>query len=294
MRRAATGAEQGRPPKSAVTPGVAKGARGAQTRPRKPGGPGDLRRSGSGHHPADEGPGGPRDGRTAALEEIQQLVDAIQDRLASHRPVRREKGATRTLGRKATATRATLLRAAHDVFVEHGYRSVAIVEIAERAGVSLGTFYQYFRDRDDVITALVADSVEDLAAAAAISFDVLADGRDGFHRAFAAYVAHYATTATFQAVWEDVTHSDAHFAALRRDLGRLFTAAVEAHLETAAAEGRARKDLDLRLVAESIGSMVDRQCYLSFVVGDPERPPPCPAELARVLAELAADGARLP
>lgn len=222
------------------------------------------------------------------------LVEAIQARLSSHTPARRERGEARALGRKATATRAALLQAAHDAFVERGYRGVAIGEISERAGVGLGTFYQYFRDRADVITALVAEAVEGLAAAVTASFGDLADGRAGLHQAFRGYVEHYAATASFQAVWEDLTHSDDHFGALRRDLGRLFTAAVEAQLVSAGAVGEARTDLDPRLVSESIAAMVDRQCYLTFVVGDPGRPPLAPAELAHALAEIAADGARLP
>lgn len=43
-----------------------------------------------------------------------------------------------------------LLDAAEDLFSTHGYDAVGTPEIAERAGVSVGTFYRYFEDKHEV------------------------------------------------------------------------------------------------------------------------------------------------
>src|SRR3954471_13060029 len=64
------------------------------------------------------------------------------------------------LGRKAARTRAALLEAASAVFTEKGYASTSVGDIASAAGVSLGAFYQYFRDRTDVLGALVGEGAQ--------------------------------------------------------------------------------------------------------------------------------------
>ena len=70
--------------------------------------------------------------------------------------VRRDRDGEKPLGKKAARTRFALLVAAYEVFSERGYQGTAVGDIAEHAGVSLGTFYQYFTDRSDVMATLVA------------------------------------------------------------------------------------------------------------------------------------------
>jgi AcrR family transcriptional regulator len=54
-------------------------------------------------------------------------------------------------------TRRRLLDAAEAVFAEHGYHDASIVRIVERAGVAQGTFYIYFRSKQEIFEELVAD-----------------------------------------------------------------------------------------------------------------------------------------
>jgi AcrR family transcriptional regulator len=63
----------------------------------------------------------------------------------------------------ADARRAQLLEAAKRVFVRRGYPAANIADICEEAGVARGTIYQYFRNKRDVLIALL----DDLAARAA-------------------------------------------------------------------------------------------------------------------------------
>ncbi len=68
--------------------------------------------------------------------------------------------------KKKARTRQQLLDAALDVLVEEG-ESFSVVDVAARAGVSHGTFYNYFADRDELVAALVPLLVEAFAARAA-------------------------------------------------------------------------------------------------------------------------------
>ncbi len=72
----------------------------------------------------------------------------------------------RTRGHKKRArTRQQLIVAAADVIAERG-EAFSVTDVVERAGVSNGTFYNYFEDRDDLVDQLVAELVADFTAGA--------------------------------------------------------------------------------------------------------------------------------
>lgn len=177
---------------------------------------------------------------------------------------RREGDTEVPLGRKAARTRAALLEAARDVFTEKGYSQTSVGDIASTAGVSLGAFYQYFRDRVDVLATLVGEGAQRMLDDASQVWRPN-EGRDGIRRVLHAFVTHYRATSKFQRVWEEVTHVDGELAALRRELVRTYTSAVEVALRLGQEEGSVRVDLDVEGAAVALTSMVDRTCYLRFV-----------------------------
>jgi AcrR family transcriptional regulator len=69
--------------------------------------------------------------------------------------------------------RVAILQASSELFLERGYASFSLRQVAERIGYSPGTIYLYFRDKDDVLMTImgegVARFVEMLTAAAATS-----------------------------------------------------------------------------------------------------------------------------
>jgi AcrR family transcriptional regulator len=56
---------------------------------------------------------------------------------------------------RARATYDALLAAARDVFMEKGFDAAQTPEIADRAGVSVGTFYRYFADKRQAFIELI-------------------------------------------------------------------------------------------------------------------------------------------
>lgn len=63
-----------------------------------------------------------------------------------------------TAGRRATrkaVTREELLEAGRSLFSDRGLYESRIEDLTSRAGVAKGTLYQYFRDKDDLIQAVV-------------------------------------------------------------------------------------------------------------------------------------------
>ncbi|GAC1536380.1 MAG: hypothetical protein NVS3B12_19330 [Acidimicrobiales bacterium] len=210
----------------------------------------------------------------------------------AERPTRREGDRELPLGPKATRTRATILEAASATFASAGYLHTSVGDIAERAGVSLGTVYQYFRDRSDVVAALVQINVGSMLERTDVVWHA-EDGPDGLRRIIENFVAAYIATAPMAGVWEEVCFVEPELASLRRSLGQLFTGAVEREFRRAAGKGLVAGDLDPALAARALTGMVDRYCYVTYVFDPPATGAPSAEESAAVLTRIWAGGVGL-
>ncbi|WP_067689184.1 TetR/AcrR family transcriptional regulator [Nocardia jejuensis] len=56
---------------------------------------------------------------------------------------------------RAELRRADLVRAAYDLVVSRGFRTIGVDDIARAAGVSHGTFYNYFHNKRDILDAVI-------------------------------------------------------------------------------------------------------------------------------------------
>src|SRR5262245_13287503 len=57
-----------------------------------------------------------------------------------------------------SARRAQLTATATDVFMRRGFRDVSVNEIADAAGIGIGSLYKYIRAKEDILY-LVMDSI---------------------------------------------------------------------------------------------------------------------------------------
>ncbi|WP_400244902.1 TetR/AcrR family transcriptional regulator [Niallia sp. JL1B1071] len=55
--------------------------------------------------------------------------------------------------------RANILKAAKNVFIEHGYEKTTMRHVMEEAGVSRGGLYQYFSNKEDLFEAILAENL---------------------------------------------------------------------------------------------------------------------------------------
>ncbi|KAB2352238.1 TetR/AcrR family transcriptional regulator [Actinomadura rudentiformis] len=67
---------------------------------------------------------------------------------------------------RAWRTRARILAAAARVFAEHGYASGTTDRIAAQAGLSIGSLYQYFPNKDAILVTLAQAHLDDTIQAA--------------------------------------------------------------------------------------------------------------------------------
>jgi AcrR family transcriptional regulator len=72
-----------------------------------------------------------------------------------------------TTGGRRERTRAALLQAGRELITAKGVAGLRITEITEGAGVALGSFYNHFPSKEDLVDTVVADSLGSLAEALA-------------------------------------------------------------------------------------------------------------------------------
>lgn len=66
--------------------------------------------------------------------------------------------------RRSAETVDRILEAAARIFDERGYRATTTNHVAEAAGVSIGSLYQYFPNKDALLVALAEHHIDEVAA----------------------------------------------------------------------------------------------------------------------------------
>ncbi|WP_417553982.1 TetR/AcrR family transcriptional regulator [Microbacterium sp.] len=78
-------------------------------------------------------------------------------------------------GRPRASSRETLAEAACELFLEKGYEATSVVDIAQRAGVSRSSFFNYFASKSDVLWS----GLDARIAAASVALAALGRDADG-------------------------------------------------------------------------------------------------------------------
>jgi AcrR family transcriptional regulator len=172
-----------------------------------------------------------------------------------------------TAGARAASTRRLLVEAARDAFAERGYRAATVADIVRGADTARGTFYLYFRNKEEVFEEVVAELCEELLRETggrrrgdARESAVRAETRQ-YLRAFAA------RRALFRAMLEAF---GGHPEVERRWLGlrARFVERIARGLQREAGRGRLPEGLDPWLAAEALAAMTEWLAFIEFVVRD--------------------------
>ena len=151
--------------------------------------------------------------------------------------------------RRSTATVERILEAAAQVFERHGYAAGTTNRIAEQAGVSIGTLYQYYPNKDAVLVALTERHLDDAVGILMPLLAELAAGpplRQALDRALGAMLdLHRQQPTLHRVLFEEAPHP----AQIHERLEALFNAAVDTIAKYFATKPRVTVP-DLRLAAQ--------------------------------------------
>jgi len=166
----------------------------------------------------------------------------------------------RSLRTQGRHTRARLLDAGMQVLRERGYHAARVDDVVRLAGVSHGTFYLYFSNKEDLFRALAEQCAEEMTALAASLGPVPAGagGVAALRRWLGEFVATYRAYGVVIRAWMERQVGDRELVRLG---GRTFAAIAAALVERIeeAAPGTPRHDAELR--AAALLAMVERLTY---------------------------------
>ena len=186
---------------------------------------------------------------------------------------------------QAATTRRQLLAAAGAVFETRGYRATTVGAITDRASTAHGTFYLYFRNKEDAFCQVVESVIlDELAASIVLPLDH--DPRRGMEQAIRSFLAVYHRhDGLWSALLEGALQSprvQELWLGLRRDLVLRLSDAFEAQQRA----GRMRP-LDTTMVAHALSAMLEWSAFTHLVLGEPRPGAPRDTEtLVGVLTDL--------
>jgi AcrR family transcriptional regulator len=195
--------------------------------------------------------------------------------------------------------RAQLLKSAEALFVERGYAGVTADDIAASAGVSVGTFYNYFRNKRQILLALTMLRLSDIFTHLRLAQMDLAHGdhHATIHDAITAVLAGDLRPG-LRAVWQQLMTLEPELAPYQATMRRYALNLIEERLRAASEIGgvwpnfdiegtslalfsmldslSARRDDDLPIerVIDSVTALIERTVF-------PPAPAPCDAEAER-------------
>jgi AcrR family transcriptional regulator len=173
---------------------------------------------------------------------------------------------------KGVQTRTRLVEAAKAIFEEQGFLDARISDIAERAGLSHGSFYHYFESKDEVFLE-VAEAQEDRLSSSSIVDSGLLDPhssapmRERLRRSVHAYLADYRDEARLMGVIEQVSRYNEQVRSARFSRQLHYTRLTEESIRRLQEQGLADPTLDAAIVATALTAMVTRFAEMWLVQG---------------------------
>ncbi|WP_417811261.1 TetR/AcrR family transcriptional regulator [Thalassospira alkalitolerans] len=159
-----------------------------------------------------------------------------------------------------------ILAAATSLFRDVGYDSARIEDIADMAGVSVGTFYNYYKNKGDMLMATVSMEVEEVLASGAT---LIAHNHRDVGRAFADLIGKYydhSLTYLSKEMWRtamslSIAQPDSPFSKRYTALDHRLSKQVCDLVRNLQTRGIVRKDVD----CDAVGEMVFNNVNMMFI-----------------------------
>jgi AcrR family transcriptional regulator len=172
---------------------------------------------------------------------------------------------------EALDKKAAALQAALELIAEQGFHGAPMSQIAERAGIGVGTIYRYFASKDDLINALYIEIKSRLTRSILKGYSEQLPVREGFQHLLDALVRYCVAHPAELAFAEQYENSPLITAVTRAELLRLFQP-IQDLFRRALAE-QLLKELPFEmigaLVYSSVTALAKLQLSGAMQLGDP-------------------------
>jgi AcrR family transcriptional regulator len=168
---------------------------------------------------------------------------------------------------RGARTREALVKAAREVFERDGFLDARITDITATAGVAAGSFYTYFKRKEDVFAAVMEEVNEEMLHPRLRAFADRDDPVSVIEATNRSYLAAYRRNAKLMGLMEQVAQIDEDFRRMRLRRVRSFTDRNAQAIQQLQRRGLADPDLDPQLAAQALSAMVGRMAYFRYVQG---------------------------
>ena len=177
---------------------------------------------------------------------------------------------------KSDITRARLTDAAHEVFVEKGYHRTKVVDIIERAGCGHGTFYDYFKSKDDVLMAILSELIRELdrlgESSRVLMERIAFDDYDAIRLLLQGISDIFSRHGDLNNVYIEAALESAVFSDIYNDFHRVFSGILESKIQQMKEAGKC-EGLDARVASQILVTLVALTAYgrqAGFIEGENE------------------------
>ncbi len=177
---------------------------------------------------------------------------------------------------KSDITRDKLTIAAREVFVEKGYHPTKVVDIIERAGCGHGTFYDYFKSKDDVLMAILGELIRELdrlgESSRVLMERIAFDDYDAIRILLQGISDIFSRHGDLNNVYIEAALESAVFSDVYNDFHHVFSGILESKIQQMKEAGKC-EGLDARLASQILVTLVGLTAYgrqAGFIEGDNE------------------------
>lgn len=164
----------------------------------------------------------------------------------------------------AEETRRRLVESAKAIICDKGLTNTSVEEITEACGVSKGTFYTYFKRKEDIVFELSRGMFHEILSNAKAYEGTLPEKLENYMVSFAGYIEKSSVKLAQEwvknVVDPDISREGIH--KLGQDLS-----AVSQLLQAGAAEGLLRQDAPIQELAEAINDLLYGQMLCWAISG---------------------------
>lgn len=169
---------------------------------------------------------------------------------------------------QAAATQELLLATAHEVFAERGYQATTVGAITDRANTAHGTFYLYFRNKEDVFAKVIETVALELYDHTWSVEHLHGSQRDVLERTLRGYLEVFVRHADIWRCLLEAAFTTPAIEATWRELRGGFISRTARSLVELQAAGLIR-DVDVDVTANALGAMVEWAATTQFVLRMP-------------------------
>jgi AcrR family transcriptional regulator len=167
------------------------------------------------------------------------------------------------MSNKAKKTEEALFKAAIKVLSQKGINNARISDIVEEACVSHGTFYAYFKNKDDIVYKITSKFLDNLYEVSMSSWDK-GGLKDSVRHVLRSFLEVYSKNADVMIIlMEGATSGDKILRMLYVDICRRFQQRIKRNLLEASEKGLT-KDVNLEIASSALAGIVESFAFHNF------------------------------